>query len=526
MDRSLIVRIFVPTKKNGQDGGGNYGRTGTGYAVGGNLILTSLHVARPDDRDPNYPIEVLWDAYQNCGPNDGWIPLKTGPIAWEGKNGLDAALLQCPYPPDVRSFGFVSREMPRDNTEWTSAGFPKITRKIKGYESTPFRGKMFTIAPHQPWFNVDVLGAVPEREEDWQGASGMPICKADTNLILGVVSQIPSGLGAKRIFVAPTFRMLEDPGFRKVIGTDDQQKRLQNARSSLEKLCRGSPKALESIIQKSGLFGEAKATPTPEQVVKQLLECTLPEVIDGLVKANNWIQDELQTDASDKLAKAAKTLQGIVQWLAPALFDEGVVNGVRAHKLDPNLTICEIPCVLPTVAEIVMAGVDSRRAEYHPRKKDIEYPHGTRHLPPPPEPGIADHEQHRQAVRDMAVKKFLPGSWSMFRRAINDYLFRRLDQPLLTGREPEQIRLAAIELQNLSRKRECSYYLLYKLPQDVAAKREMEEGLRELRQDFPALVLLGLADDQKIREREVAEFGLFCDLIPISHDDDKKIRKR
>ena len=69
MDRSLLVRIFVPTREKG------VGNTGTGYPVGRDLVLTARHVVEPPDRDPKSPIQILWYDYPNAGPDDGWYRL-------------------------------------------------------------------------------------------------------------------------------------------------------------------------------------------------------------------------------------------------------------------------------------------------------------------------------------------------------------------------------------------------------------------------------------------------------------------
>src|SRR5271163_1541252 len=119
MDRSLLVRIFVPTRKEAM------GTTGTGYPVGRDLVLTARHVVEPRDRDRKSPIQILWSGYPNAGPDDGWYRLANDCVVWKAQGDLDAALLRCPRPPEVRHFGRVSREEPRDGMKWSSAGFPR-----------------------------------------------------------------------------------------------------------------------------------------------------------------------------------------------------------------------------------------------------------------------------------------------------------------------------------------------------------------------------------------------------------------
>jgi hypothetical protein len=72
---------------------------------------------------------------------------------------------------------------------------------------------------------------------------------------------------------------------------------------------------------------------------------------------------------------------------------------------------------------------------------------------------------------------------------------------------------AAIELKNQSTR--SSYYLLYRLPADEAARRELEEGLRGLKRDYPPLIILGLTRDPDVETRERTDFGPFSLMLPI-----------
>jgi hypothetical protein len=139
MERSLLVRIFVPTRDDrGGDGRGEVGVTGTGYPVGPDLVLTARHVIAPPDRDRNYPIEVLWYYHPEAGPDEGWykLPKDDDCVVWRSAGNLDAALLRSPRPPGVRGCGFVSREQSRDG-EWSSMGFPRAAKTAK--ERAPAR---------------------------------------------------------------------------------------------------------------------------------------------------------------------------------------------------------------------------------------------------------------------------------------------------------------------------------------------------------------------------------------------------
>src|SRR5688500_7997778 len=99
MDKTLSVRLFVPVRSKGPEAkDGNVGKNGTGVPVSPNHILTAAHVVCPAERDPRYPIEVLWHDYPS-GPKNGWFELREEDLVWRHPT-LDAALLRCPRPPD------------------------------------------------------------------------------------------------------------------------------------------------------------------------------------------------------------------------------------------------------------------------------------------------------------------------------------------------------------------------------------------------------------------------------------------
>src|SRR5271166_515360 len=456
MDRSLLVRIFVPTREEG------VGNTGTGYPVGRDLILTARHVVEPPDRDPKSPIQILWYDYPDAGPDNGWYRLTDDCIVWKHQGDLDAALLRCPRPPEVRNFGLVSRERPHDGMKWSSAGFPAASLIDKVTHHASFGGKMFGMAQTPSHFELDVR-VPPAIEEDWRGASGMPICHENSRVILGVAKEVPRKFDGHRIHATPTWKLLDDPNFRKAIGYDEQQARLDQFRRRLVQTLKSSPRAIAAIADQSGLADDqaAPTNATEEAVAAQLLGCHLADAVAGIRKAYDFIEDERKYGESAELKDAAEVLSGAVQLVAPCLYDDGVVAAIRAHGRDQDVTIFEVPCFFPTVAEIVMAGVDNRATEFLPRESEIHYPEGRRQLPAPPETGIGEVAKQSEAIREGLTRKFSPGGWRSLRPQIDDYVYRRfVDAGGAVDQQREaRIRNSAIELKNQSSR--SSYYLLY-----------------------------------------------------------------
>jgi hypothetical protein len=508
MDRSLLVRIFVPTRGKG------VGNTGTGYPVGRDLVLTARHVLEPPDRDLKSPIQILWYDYPNAGPDDGWYRLADDCVVWKAPGDLDAALLRCPRPPEVRNFGLVSRERPRDGMEWSSAGFPRASLIDEVTHHSSFGGKLFGMPQTASYFELDV-SPPPATEKDWSGASGMPICHPNSRVVLGVAKEVPKKFGAHKLHATPSWKLLDDADFRKAIGYDEQHRQLDEFQRRLVQILTSSARAIAAIVYENGLVDAqgASVQPTADAVATQLLRCHLADAVAAIRKAYDFIEREREYAESAELKGATEALSRAVQLVAPCLYDDGVVGAIRANRADQDITIFEVPCFFPTVAEIVMAGVDNRATEFLPRESEIHYPDGRRQLPAPPEAGIGGAREQQEAIREALTRKFSPGGWGGLRRQIDDYLYQRFVQGAVDRAEEVRIRNAAIELKNQSTR--SSYYLLYRLPADEQARRELEEGLRGLKRDYPALIILGLTGGAEVETRDREEFGPFRSMLPM-----------
>jgi len=281
----------------------------------------------------------------------------------------------------------------------------------------------------------------------------MPICCENSGVILGVAKEVPQKFGAQRIHATPTWKLLDDPDFRKAIGYDDQQRRLEQFHRRLVQILTPSSRAITAIVDESGLASDRGGGPgqaRAESVATQLLGCHLADAVAGIRKAHDAIETDRSYGDTAELKGAAEVLSRAVQLVAPCFYDDGVVGAIRAHRGDHEITIFEVPCFFPTVAEIVMAGVDNRATEFLPRESEIHYPDGRRQLPAPPEAGIGGAAEQHQAIRDAPTRKFSPEGWSGLRGRIDDYMYRRfVDAGGAVDQQSEaRIRNAATELRN------------------------------------------------------------------------------
>jgi hypothetical protein len=523
MDRSLLVRVFVPTTRKPKPGVvGPDGVTGTAFPVGNGLLLTALHVVRPTDergndiRHPALPIEVWWDG----ADRPAWIPLDPDDrkaIAWTGKDGLDAALLHCECPLGGESRGFISANAPRETLEWVSAGFPYAAKEEEGRHWASFGGKMFATTDKRPIFELDVIGDGPADGLDWRGASGMPICLPDTNLIYGVAVRVPPNYTGKRLHATPTARMCKDPDFVRVLGREDEQRRrVDEFRVHVTKALERSSLASTTLAANPSLAEATRARKIvagPGSLAEWLLGLEFADAMDSLWWAWQKLLKDQNLHKPEDLSEAFDALSFTVQAIGPALFDAGQAGAVRAHALDDGMMICRLHISTPTVAELIMAAAEGRPADYHPRREDPDIPHGKLSLPlRPPEGGIGSEAESAEILRTTLARKFSPGGWADLRRKIDDHLIAALLGRSLAP-EDRDVSLAAIELETVT-KYGYRYYMVCVLPTDPGARETIEAGLTALKKDWKALLILGIEEDRQTLLRETKDYGAFRRMLP------------
>src|SRR3712207_334015 len=109
-----------------------------------------------------------------------------------------------------------------------------------------------------------------------------------------------------------------------------------------------------------------------EAVAGRLLECPLPDALGALRDALDGLADQDAKEAQ----RAWESIRELAERLASLLHHEWVVETIRNQRRSPSVALVEIPCAMTMVAEIVMAGVDERRADFLPRLWDGHYPDG------------------------------------------------------------------------------------------------------------------------------------------------------
>lgn len=486
MDKSLLIAIFVPTPEEAD--GGSRGRLGTGYPVGPNLILTAGHVVK----DAAGPIRVRWHYHRSASEADnGWITLPEDAVIWRSGDGLDAALLRCPRPESATGWGIVSEEHPADHRLWASEGFPRAAEHDGARDPCAFGGTCRSKAAEENYFELQVDGS-PSTEDDWRGASGMPIFVG--RRILGVAQRVPQCFGAERLHATPCWKLLKDPEFRRLLGYDEQRAKLARATRGLVGVL--TLPAFSMLADVMGcLVQTAKADSNEGKfaLAERLLNSDIRIAIDALVQAHREF---------DAAGPDARSLVAAACWVIPALFNRGVVTDVSRSL---GLAMIPLPAGSFTAAELIMAGVDGRDARFHPRKDVIDEPAGQLCLPITPEQGIGGNVG--AAVARHIHRKFDPASCQAFRTRVDQYLIEHYYRPQPGEPEraaAEKIRLASDLLSRHRRHYGETYYMVF-IPGDEVERQNLESLLHELKRDYEALAFLVLdfAADRRIDDRDI-----------------------
>lgn len=513
MHKDLIVAIFVPTTGEGE----MPGRVGTGYPVAEDLILTSRHVIEPKNRDRQKPIRVRWFYDKPAsGELPEWTPLndhQNGDVrVWTGTGDLDAALIRCRRPESLRKFPLdrPSERKPTEGERWQSAGFARANKRDDVREPGQFGGTLRSMAEGASYFEV-IEDAKPIAEEQWKGVSGMPVFARSE--LLGVVKHVPPNYDHKKLEAVPAWRLLQDEGFRKALGLDEQRERLERARKLLRRLLERSDAVTGDLAAELGLpCGDIPKC--REQLVERLLVEKLP--LERLFELALSVRDK-RRGKKDKVG--AQVAQELMLTILPAIHDAAVVSDVRRRKSDSSVCPLALPTKLRTLAEIIMAAADRRAAWLRPPATRLVFPEGEACLPEPPESGRdADGKQFARDWRAHLLETF-DTDLERFKGAFQDYLKERfipgdLRSPGAGISEKELLDTVAAQLRQEAGAQDggLTYYFIARMPENPEARRKREDILAELKRTFPHIAFLRLAGAEPLNV-EWERYGKLRDLL-------------
>ena len=416
MDKNLLVQIVVPVGDKGWE-------IGTGYPVAKDRILTARHVLFPKNRNKTRKIEIRW--FHLSGPAKKWDPIDDSCIIEESYNDLDVAIINHPFPEQVDNWGILSEDKPSDHVDWVSQGFASAG-KLEGdvQEPVDLKGNTYSMADTQTSFKLGVDDKVQE-EKQWKGASGSPVFV--NGVILGVIISCPPNFDGNRFRATPTWKLLEQDGFRKAIGYDERNDTLKNVKSRLEMVLAISDKAQKELSEQMG------STVSGGNIgVKTLAEELLHAPLERLLKACKASANKMCAEGEKQ---ALFVIREVINEMLPVMFGEGVIERVKAYKAAANATLISLPINTHTAAEVIMSGFDKRKTSFKELLPNFILPEGKYALPLLPEGG--NNSKQAQYEKD-------------FHQQMRLFAGEELLQQSTAADESRIIKAAAQELEYLS----------------------------------------------------------------------------
>jgi hypothetical protein len=503
MDKNLTVEIFVPTQ--GSDG--NEGNIGTGYPVGKGLLITACHVLFPADRDDNYPIQLRWRHPGLQGDEKDWIPIDA--VVWQSPDELDVALIRARFPRAIDGWGFLTASKPDDSMQWASEGFAKAGGKDDNQRRrVAMQGQACSAGDVDNQF--ELINRAPVAEDKlWQGASGSPVFV--DRRILGIVITCPEYFKAARLRATTCWKLLENTEFRAAIGYDDQQRRRQQYLTQVSNRLKKAPKALQVLameLHDAGALAGLDSQQQADYIAQRLLELEIGDLIQRGRNAQQALQlHQLDFEAA-QLSKAVRAL-------LPGVYDFGVIAGLQTERLAIGQGFVSLPASLHTVAEIIMSGYDGRVAEYCNTDR---FPRGACCLPLSPEGGWDEQGEAFQAAWDEHLKnQFCDGASTTW----DEYMIDQFAGGKGSRRRThdQMVALARDELEYLVEFEHKTHYFLFDLPEEAAARRQVIELIRALKQRYPPIAFLNLDSNADLEREEKKTFRPLSDILSAEYKD-------
>ena len=497
---NLMVEVFVPH----QGGEGKTGEIVVGYPMPSGCILTVYHALHPKEfsRDENLPVKVRW---HHPSVALDWQPVDG--IAWESER-WNLALLDCHPPTGVSRWGcLISENRPTNGMQWVGVGFPSLAGPDIVRQPFGIGGVVVSDREAADLFQLDA--ATGPSEGDWRGVLGSPV--VIYGRILGMIVDVPNGLGSNRLQAVPIWKVLrEEEGFCEKAGQRNRQKRRDTMRRRVEQQLQS---ATAAVIALAGELPDADVV-----LRKPRGPVDVPDLVERLLN--------LEVDRLISVCKAAhKSLVGtydavpiseLVQTILPAIYDHGVVESVKCACGDVAVALLTLPAHYPTVAEIIMAGVDGRETSFCERRRDDEFPKGKLCLPEPPECGFDADGMETIKALDAHLRKFSWQAAEAFSSDVDKFMVKRFPGPLPGDQQPSwerRIQVAAREIRYQAMNGQ-THYLIVSKPQTGQDGAILENTLAAIRKRYPGLMCLSLDASDEAEGADFESFRPLLDLLP------------
>lgn len=305
----------------------------------------------------------------------------------------------------------------------------------------------------------------------WRGISGAPVFKKCSNELMGVVIECPDNFDAKRLYATPLWKLAENHQFREAIAKFREQGQ-QKIHRDLRAIFDDCSKLKEVLAVEMGC-SEA-----------ELVNTLIDTKTDVLLKYCEQVILKLEQSKEQAAISKGKSL---VNYLLPIVFDSHIIDVVCNQS---KAGVCQVEIGTGTVAEIIMAGKDSRATKYRPLEIGGD-PVGEYLLDSPaPNQGIGStgwvEEFKRQIINDYARLDALDDSR---KRSIT---------------KEQELKLAVNALKRYANKYNQTRYYIYSPPPTQEEHNTLRNAIEDLHRELDGhVVFLECGDfDLILKERD------------------------
>ena len=305
-------------------------KRGSGYWVGGNLLLSARHIFQPEE-DSTSPVGRKGRVY--LGKEHGFRPVT---VVWAGEGGTDVALIQLSEQPPLTPKSRPPLWASCNNTdlECVARGYPKFLTFGKVPERDEIKGPCLRGAGTSfDLLHLEKDSIKAQSLDEWKGMSGAGLfCRG---YLVGIIVQVAVG----RLIAFPIHRLVDTPSFIAKCGELKLRLKLERYKlwpaadeAALRRLRPINLKYRDSSSRAPSelLLAENEVVPFDEELrtneLDVLREFTVDEGPALLVftgpggagktrlmvewcrrqRARGWIAGFVDTDSGDDLAKVAE----------------------------------------------------------------------------------------------------------------------------------------------------------------------------------------------------------------------------
>ena len=498
MNARFVARLDVPLSTGRH-------RRGTAYPIARDLLITALHVVNGDGIDGTADMRITWPALDDPDSPGKCLQRELGRenIIYPGDEsnpGCDVALIQCPLLPEMNDSPLLLSPGQSPPETWESKGYPEVCRtrldldglcSVSGRYETSGTGCIIELNT-----NTDT-----QDTSGWAGLSGAPVFSG--NWLTGIISNTNPGIRNQLEAVFLPYLISHDQDFRQHLGI-----RLHaDFSGAIDALKQGEAGKTAC----AALAAQLQCSPEPEELVRVLKDLQpLGRLLDVIHNAQHHLGQQ---------EGANTVLKDVLFFMLPKLFDFSCCDKIRQSQGNSKVALVSIPYAMAVSAEMLMAGVDGRKADLQlvsiGGQEATEQEIRIASFRLSPETGGSIQEQVENMVRDLLDST--GGQSGLPFMEIADDFYRRVVPSRPTGSLCEYPE--AISLVHHYSKRAVSqgksYYWLLVLPSEEEYRQRYRELVQRFRDMLPHITVLALDGDRLAMHERRSYYDALLDVLSV-----------